>query len=95
MKMNLTSIVSGTTTNTDALPFFYEMEKSFSNGEKLIVSLDNSSTMSSSFLNSSIGEFIDKYGLDGLQKTLSFVNYTSSQIDYIKKYVDYYKEFQH
>lgn len=92
MNKKITSIVSGTTTNAHGLSLFLELKSYYEKGEKLVVSLENCPVLSSSFLNSSIGSFIDEYGMDELKKTISFVNYTSSQIEYIKTYVSQYLE---
>jgi hypothetical protein len=42
--------------------------------------------LSSSFLNSSIGELIDKYGITKIKQSISYKNATSSMFNNLKNY---------
>lgn len=86
----LTDIVSGTSTNADALPLLLALEENYHKERVLRLSLRGSSPFSSSFLNSSLGTFMDSYGVDALKRTLVFSEYKESQkkmlVEYIKNY---------
>ncbi len=86
----LTDIVPGTSTNADALPLLLLLEESRDKKCVLRLSLRGSGPFSSSFLNSSLGTFMDVYGVEALKRTLVLAEYKESQktmlLDYIKNY---------
>ena len=86
--IRLMDVVTGTSTNTDALPLFNAIDTILSNNQKVRLSLDGATPFSTSFLNSSIGSLADKYGLDNMRKRIVFTNLKESQIKAIKRYFD-------
>lgn len=80
-------IVPGTLTNADALALFICMDKAFSNGDIVVLSFSEIHSLTTSFLNSCIGEIIDKYGFDALKGRLSLVDYTSTVAKLVTQYI--------
>ncbi len=81
-------VVYGTSTNAEALPVFLLMDKSLSKNNSVVLSLTGCPAMSSSFLNSSLGSIIEKYGWDFLKGKLSIVDYNPSVANVIKDYLE-------
>ena len=80
--------VSGTSTNSEAFPLFIKMDNELSSGKHVVLSLKSCNPMSSSFLNSSFGSVIEKYGWDFLKGKISIIDYTPTIADTIKTYLD-------
>lgn len=80
--------VGGTSTNTEGLKLFYSISNVINNGEAVKLSLDGCTPMSSSFMNSSFGELVDKYGIQKVKENLSLVDFKPSQAKEIKNYLD-------
>ena len=55
--------------------------------ENVIIDLSNVVSLPSVFLNTSIGKFIDVYGVDLLREKISFANISKSQAERIKDYI--------
>src|SRR4051812_37263920 len=89
----LSSIVNGTSTNFEALALYLELRKSAENKEAVTLSFAKISHVSSSFLNSSIGQIMEEYGFEYFAKNVKFVNCTTSVAIRIKDYVSKYKSF--
>jgi len=85
----VSEIVSGTSTNIEAMPLFFAMDKAILAGNIINLSLKNCPAMSSSFLNSSVGALFEKYGFDKLKGKLHLSDHTPSAgknlSDYIAK----------
>lgn len=81
-------IVSGTSTNAEAIPLFHEMDKVIAQGKIIVLSLKDCRSFSSSFLNSSVGALFEKYGFDALKGRLSLRDYTPSIAEAFKRYLD-------
>lgn len=85
-------IVKGTSTNSEALPLFLEMNNVVvTSNESVVLSFNNIEFVSSSFLNSSIGQFIEKYGFDRFSKNVKFADCKTDIAARIKDYVLKYK----
>lgn len=67
-----------TITNSDAVGLRLAMKEAIINGEAIVLSFHGISTLTTSFLNSSIGEIIDEFGFDALKGRLSLVDYTAA-----------------
>ena len=80
-------IISGTSTNTEAIPLFIAMDDILKNNNSIVLSLKSCNPMSSSFLNSSFGSIIEKYGWDFLKGKISIIDYTPALADLIKNYL--------
>lgn len=88
-------VVPGTTTNADALPLYMSMKNVIAEDKIVVLSLSNATGMSSSFLNSSLGNLVEDYGFETLKGRLKLVDYTPVMLDSIKRYLDNIKSFSH
>lgn len=89
----LKNIVTDSSSNEQGMVLFKSLQNAFLNSDSLILDVDSNMSMSSSFLNSSIGLFLDKYGLNSFKKTVKFrgsKNQFSRLLDYINKYSSLY-----
>lgn len=89
----LKDIVKDSSSNNQGAVLFDYLKNAFINGEALVLVVDSDLSMSSSFLNSSIGFFLDKYGINSFKKTVKFKgskNQFSRLAHYIKTYSDIY-----
>lgn len=86
--IKLMDVVNGTSTNADGFTLFTLMDKAFSNGEIVKLSLENATPFASSFLNSSFGELMDKYGIEKIREQVKLTKYTRSRAMNIKEYLD-------
>ncbi len=91
-KIIIKDIVVGYTSNSDGLILKAAIEQSINASGSVILSFEGVTSASSSFLNSSIGEIIDKYGLIFLKNRIKITNYTPSIALMIQKYVSNFKE---
>ncbi len=80
--------VLGTFSNADAVPLRILMEDSLKNRDSVVLSFDGVHTLTSSFLNSSIGEIVDSFGFDTLKGRVSLTNYTPSVASVITNYIN-------
>lgn len=89
----LKDLVSNTGSNEEGNVLFISLQTAFLNNDSFILSIDSDLSMSSSFLNTSFGYFLDMYGLANLKKTVKFKgskNQFSRLSDYINKYTSVY-----
>ena len=93
-KILLSSIVSNTETNSEGVKLFCVITKAIKNEESIILEIDSNMTLSSSFLNSSLGEVIDNYNLDVL-KTYLKIQTTKTQFERINSYLNKYNDAYH
>jgi hypothetical protein len=91
----VSEIVSGTSTNVEAMPLFFAMDKAILAGDIINLSLKNCSAMSSSFLNSSIGALFEKYGFDKLKGKLHLSDHTPSAAKNLSDYLNKIKRSVH
>lgn len=84
----LDDVVSGTFTNAEGAKLYAALAPHLAARTPVRLSLRGASPMSSSFLNSSIGDLIDHYGIAALRCSLKLVDYVPSHAAVIKKYVD-------
>jgi hypothetical protein len=69
-------LTQSTVSNADAIGLKVAMEKAILNGESLLLSFHGVTTLTTSFLNSSIGQIIDEFGFDELKGKLNLIDYT-------------------
>lgn len=72
----ITNLTPSTITNADAVGLKIAMKDAVLNGEAILLSFHGVTTLTTSFLNSSIGEIIDEFGFDMLKGKLSLTDYT-------------------
>ncbi len=90
--MQLSEIIKDTYTNSSGVVLFDVLDKKIKNNETVNLSFKNSTPMSSSFFNSSIGALIDKYSLAIVRKYVKFTELQKSQYDLLIKYINNNKE---
>jgi len=71
---------------------FKELDKYLRQGQSVTIDFTDCHALSSSFLNSSIGEIFMKYGYNSLKGRIGVVNATKSQKKQIEDYITYLKE---
>ena len=93
MKTTIIKNISvGTSTNGEGLILFNFLDNLLiESEEKLTLSLLNIDFFSSSFLNSSFGLLIDKYGETYLKSRLTFTDYRPSVLKVVVDYVNDYR----
>jgi hypothetical protein len=85
------NLVTGTSTNSEAIALFIEMKKSADIKDSFILSFAGIDYVSSSFLNSSVGEFIETYGVETFVKSIKFADCNKDLATMIKSYVTKFK----
>jgi len=90
----LKNIVKNTSSNEQGMILFDFFQNAYLNKDSLILQVDSDLSMSSSFLNTSIGQFLDKYGLESFKRTVKFKgskNQFSRLSYYITKFSSLYQ----
>ena len=85
--LKITELTPSTITNADAVPLALAMRKAIDNGEIVVLSFHDVTTLTSSFLNSSIGEIIEEFGFDRLKGKLILMDYTPIIGKTVTKYI--------
>lgn len=86
--IKLMDCVTGTSTNTEALGLYLAISNAFKSGDVVKLSLEGTTPMSSSFMNSSFGELTEDFGMETIKKQLRLVDYKPSQALQIKTYFE-------
>jgi STAS-like domain of unknown function (DUF4325) len=86
--LKIMDIVNGTATNDEGMLLFLELDKHLSVGQKVRLSMLEATPFSTSFLNSSIGDVIDKYGYEHFRKMVVFTQFRPAQVKYLQMYFD-------
>ena len=89
--LHLKTLVPNLSSNDAGLQLFLIIDKSFVNNEKVILQIDSDISMSSSFLNSSIGAFLEKYGLEKFKTHFKFKG-SRTQYERFVNYINTYAE---
>ncbi len=90
-KILLSDILSASQDVTVAGSDLYAwINRQASAGEKLVVDMTGVTSLSSVFLNVSIGRIIDELGENVLKKTVSFTNITQQQAKRLSEYLQKY-----
>ncbi len=89
--IRIMDITDDTATNIGGLPVYLATNKLLELNHKVCWDLDTVSFLSSSFLNSSVGELIDKYGIDFFKSHFSITKYSRYQVEAIKDYIEKYE----
>jgi len=87
MKHVLIEIVKGTLTNSEGVKVFKLLDKSISDEVTIELSFSGASALSSSFLNSSIGELIEKYGFERFKQYVKLVDLRQSVANQLRDYL--------
>ncbi len=86
IKIIVKDVVPSALSNMDGVQLHAAMDKNLNAGYSVILSFNGINVVSSSFLNSSLGNITDKYGFDILSK-IRLVDYTSTIATYVKNYI--------
>ena len=87
----LWSLVEDTSTNGDGKVLYRVLRPHLERGEVVHLSLAWTTSLSSSFLNSSIGRIIKEYGYQVLRDQVALRDYTPPQARRLHKYVMLYR----
>jgi hypothetical protein len=79
--------VTGTSTNVEGCTLYNIIAKEIEGGNIVKLSLKDCTPMSSSFMSSSFGELVDKYGMDKFREHVRLINYTPTQAERIQQYL--------
>lgn len=80
------NIVNNTTTNDSGYLLFLAIENELKNSGSVEISLDNISVISTSFLNSSIGEIFEKFGFENVKSKIKYHHVEKSIAEILRKY---------
>lgn len=80
------NIVTNTETNVEGVKLYCVVDKFLKEDLNIILEIENDMVLSSSFLNSSLGSILDKYGLDKLKNSLK-LKCNKSQFERISTYL--------
>ena len=83
-------ICKGTFTNADGVALYCAINRALSVSDNAVLSFNGIDALSSSFLNSSIGNIIDEKGINVLKNRIKITHYTPTLAEAIKKYVANY-----
>lgn len=86
--IKLMDCVTGTSTNVEGVSLFVQLSKIIDEGNYVRLSLSNITPLSSSFLNSSFGELLDKYGFDKIKESVVLTDYRMKDAMKIKNYLE-------
>ena len=90
--IQLNKILSSGLYLPDAGNNLYERIKQQSEcNEKVIIDMTDVTSLSSVFLNTSIGRIIDEKGINFLKENISFIKITRQQAERLKEYLSKYK----
>jgi hypothetical protein len=93
VKVIVKDIVSGTLSNIEGTTLYCAIDSALKNNDSIYLSFEGINTISSSFLNSSIGTLVDAYGIDIIKDRIKIVNYTKPLANVIVKYVSDLKKY--
>lgn len=91
MRVNIKDIVTETHTNQAGYSLFVVLDNYFSTNTMVEVSFANADAFSSSFLNSSIGSLIEKYGQKKFKELFKPVEINKGQANLLVKYLSTFK----
>jgi hypothetical protein len=87
MRLKLTDIVTDTFTNSGGFQLFSVLDPHVKNNNPVELSFKDSHALSSSFLNSSIGELISKYGFEAFKANVKPVELRKTQAEILLSYI--------
>lgn len=83
--VTLSDIVDNTGANSEGFKLFSFLVNS--KNERIILTIDKNISFSTSFLNSSIGQYIDEYGFDNYRRKIAY-KCTKQQFNIINSYIE-------
>jgi len=85
--INVNDIVLGTSLNADGYKLYLAISGAFENGKDVLLSFKDCQPLSSSFLNSSIGELSENFGFETIKARIKVTEITKSNLNQLKKYM--------
>lgn len=85
----LKDLVKDSSSNEQGTVLFESLKVAYLSGTTVVLQVDDLA-MSSSFLNTSIGQFLENYGFDSFRKTVKFKG-SKSQFLRLSNYIEKYK----
>ena len=83
----LKTIIEDTSSNSEGLVLFSRLKNAYLSDSPIVLVVDSELHMSSSFLNTSIGYFLEEYGMSNFKKTVRFQG-SKIQFDRLSKYIN-------
>jgi len=90
-QINIISQIGGTNTNAEGFALYTLVSEIFESGQSVDLSFKGCLGLSSSFLNSFLGELFDKYGVDYVTNLIDMSNLLTSHKRALVKYVKDFK----
>lgn len=90
-RLILRDIVKNSSSVEEGLVLFDHLKNAFLSDTIMLLEVDSELTLSSSFLNSSLGAFLDDYGFANFKKTVKFKG-SKTQFKRITKYLESYRD---
>ncbi|WP_034893777.1 STAS-like domain-containing protein [Gillisia sp. Hel_I_29] len=87
MLITLNSLVDNCSSNSQGVKLFNALDSAVHKNNEIIIVVDNNCSLSSSFLNSSIGSFLEKYGIDLFKSKVKFKG-SKNQFNRISEYLN-------
>ena len=87
----LRDIVKNSSSVDEGFVLFNHLKSAYLSNQTVILQVDSDLSLSSSFLNSSVGEFLDTYGFSNFRKTLKFKG-SKTQFERLNKYIQEYRD---
>lgn len=87
----LRDIVDNSSSVEEGMILFNRLKDAFVDNQTIILQVDSDLSLSSSFLNSSVGEFLDAYGFSNFRKTIKFKG-SKTQFQRFSKYIQEYRD---
>lgn len=88
------NVCNGTFTNADGMSLFLTIDSSLKDSNNVLLSFSGINSVSSSFLNSSIGSIIEKYGINVMKDNIKISNFTPTIATILKKYIEQFTVHQ-
>ena len=85
-KIIVKDIISSALSNTDGIQLQVAMDQILTDKDNVVISFHGINVMTTSFLNSSIGNLIDKYNIEILSR-IKIVDYTPTMATFLKNYI--------
>lgn len=90
----LSNFVNNTSSNEEGDKLFIALNELLHDNEGIIIVVDHNSALASSFLNSSIGQFLDRYGFELFQQRIKFQG-NKNQFSKLKNYISEYRKLHY
>lgn len=87
--IDLENIVVNASSNEEGEKLFDVILNHYNKGDEITIKLNQDSSLSSSFLNSSVGAFLESFGVQNFRNRIKIIG-TKSQFERIREYIDRY-----